>query len=100
MELGKAVQMFGVVYVLPLGDYRSVSLRCPPQIIGSLADQLLHSRGLREQLSDSDRQLLASLRSACSYPHDWSLEGAPFEDLALLSELCRQDVIAAGKTEV
>jgi hypothetical protein len=100
MELGKAVQMFGVVYAQPLGDYRSVSLRCPLQIIGSLADELLLSRGLREQLSDSDRHLLASFRSACSYLLDWSLDGAPFEELAFLSELCRQDVIAAGKTQV
>jgi hypothetical protein len=82
MELGKAVQMFGVVYAQPL------------------ADELLLSRALREQLSDSDRHLLASFRSACSYLLDWSLDGAPFEELAFLSELCRQDVIAAGKTQV
>ena len=100
MELGKAVRMLGVIYAVPLSNGRSVSLRCPPQIMCSLADDLLRQDELCQHLSDSERHLVASLRSACSYPFNWSLEGAPFEELAIMSEVCRRDVIAAGKTEV
>ena len=100
MELGKAVRMLGVVYALPHGNDRSVSLRCSPQIICSITDELLSQQELCQQLSDSDKHLLASLRSACSYPFSWSLVGEPFEELTIMSELCRRDLIAAGKTEV
>ena len=74
------------------------SLHSPPQLIKLLVTQLQIPRD--DKLNHNQRNLLGYISDAFPFPYAEAMHGETFQDLMLVSQVCRHSLVAEEKCAV
>lgn len=94
IDVGEAALRNRIVWAVARGNM--ISSGCPPLVLWHLAHELLLMQQTRRTLQEEEQRLLRDIHGALAYP----VNALFFEDLALVSEVSRRSLLAAGKTAV